>query len=148
MRKIFAGLPKFPREEISTFICYIFGVTHANFGKPFKCTNYRDAELASVAVIYMRPTLRRQKDKELVLQLTLIIAWILDIIIQHQTDSIEGCLQKLTCALEKKGSIFSLKSYIWIVYLLYTVNILGPKSTKLEFSKTCSLQYLTSPSRR
>ena len=70
-----------------------------------------------------------RKDKELVLQLTLIICMdthVLDIIIQHQTDSIEGCLQKLTCALEKKGSIFSLKSYIWIVYLLYTVNILGP----------------------
>lgn len=126
MRKIFAGLPKFPREEISTFICYIFGVTHANFGKPFKCTNYRDAELASVAVIYMRPTFRYLKDKELVLQLTLIIIWILVIIIQLETGSSKGCLPKLTCALEKKGSIFPLKSYICIVCLLYTVYILGP----------------------
>ena len=95
MSKIFAGLPKFLLEETSTFICYIFGVTHANFGKPFKCTNYRDAELASVAVIYMRPTFRCLRDKELVFQLTLIIAWLLDIIIQLRTDSIRDVYENL-----------------------------------------------------
>ena len=102
MRKIFACLPKFPREEISTFIRYIFGVTHANFGKPFKCTNYRDAELASVAVIYMRPTFLCLKDKELVLQLTLIVAWILDIIIQLQTDCIAMFTKTYMCFREER----------------------------------------------